>query len=455
MEGYERDVASIKCIGLVRVKALSEERVSDTAYVGRPSVCRNCGALVGAGESNCGQCGAPVPGAVIAARRPLRDAEALRFARAIISRPATFTFIFLTANIFVFLLMQLSGGSENPATLMAFGAKFNSLINAGEWWRFVTPVFIHIGVVHLLVNMYGLFMLGPYVEKLYGSAKFVVFWILTGIAGVVASYLAVRPDMQGSPLGRFFFKTLDGPAAGASGALFGLVGVLFVFGIKFRHELPDGFKRAFGTGLLPTIAINLFIGYIGRGFIDNAAHMGGLVAGAVLALFVSYKRPGERGGIAIFWHVLQIAALALVIISFVMVGRNYRGAPPTFDNVAERLLTGNTADIEAYIKAFNEGRQAFVLALKGDAGAANKALEGLNQAPHLDDKSDVLRDELKSLITQARDFGALKPKEQAAPRRRAQLKKLIADFEAWQERSNQWVQNEGGKFGIKLVEKEP
>ena len=124
---------------------------------------------------------------------------------------------------------------------------------------------------------------------------------------MVASYLTVRPDTAVGPIGRFLFKTHDVPSAGASGALFGLVGVLFVFGIKFRHELPEGFKRAFGTGMLPIIVINLFIGYLGRGFIDNAAHLGGLVSGAVLALVVDYRRPGERAGVAITWQILQVA----------------------------------------------------------------------------------------------------------------------------------------------------
>src|SRR6185295_3406352 len=121
-----------------------------------------------------------------------------------------------------------------------------------QWWRFVTPVFLHSGVIHLAVNMYSLWMLGPYVEKLYGSAKFVFFWVVTGIAGVVASYFALVPaDTNLGVLGRFVLKTQDVPSAGASGALFGLVGVLFVFGIRYRNELPEGFKRAFGTGLLP------------------------------------------------------------------------------------------------------------------------------------------------------------------------------------------------------------
>ncbi|HEX8119493.1 MAG TPA: rhomboid family intramembrane serine protease, partial [Pyrinomonadaceae bacterium] len=286
---------------------------------GRTGVCRHCGALVGAGEARCMMCGTPVGRPAEQQQRqrpraPHADPETIRFLRAVISRPATFTFVFLVANVFLYLLMWLSGGATGPV-LQAYGAKLNYLIDhEGQWWRFVTPIFLHVQLppqlvspgpaglllsnMHLLSNMYGLFMLGPYVEKLYGSARFVVFWILTGVAGVVASYLAVRPEWAHGALGQFLFKPYDTASAGASGALFGLMGVLFVFGLKYRHELPEGLKRAFGTGLLPTLFINLFIGYVARQFIDNAAHLGGLVAGMGLALLVGYKRPGARGPVA-------------------------------------------------------------------------------------------------------------------------------------------------------------
>jgi len=146
---------------------------------------------------------------------------------------------------------------------------------------------------------------------------------VTGIAGVVASYLTVRPQLANGLFGRFIFKSMDVPSAGASGALFGLVGVLFIFGIKFRRELPAGFKRAFGTGMLPIILLNLGIGFVGRGFIDNAAHMGGLLSGAALAAVVSYKRPGQSTGVTIAWRVGQVVALLVVAISFFMMARNF------------------------------------------------------------------------------------------------------------------------------------
>ncbi len=304
-------------------------------------MCRNCGSIVGGGQQQCAVCGANVrasaggPSKTSAAR----DNETVRFARAVLDRPYKFTIALLIANIFVFILMWQSSGMSFSVlnffpyeVLVAYGAKVNFLIREHhQWWRFVTPMFIHVNLLHLMVNMYSLWVVGPYVEKLYGSAKFVVFWIVTGVAAVVASYLTVLPpDVQLGPLGGFLFKTSDPPSAGASGALFGLVGVLFVFGIKFRHELPEGFKRAFGTGLLPMILLNLFIGYVGRGFIDNAAHLGGFVAGAFLALLVDYRRPGERSGMAITWRILQVGCIVLVAVSFIKAAQHLRDALPEY-----------------------------------------------------------------------------------------------------------------------------
>jgi membrane associated rhomboid family serine protease len=305
-------------------------RQSDkVTYEGRPSLCRQCGALIGAGETSCHVCGAE-KGGLASLVAPPAERHAISFARAVLSRSYAFTIVFLVANLFVFLLMWEASGLSTSSlweafpepVLLAFGAKTNELIrNKHEWWRLVTPVFIHVNLLHLLFNMYGLWVLGPWVEKLYGSAKFVVFWVVTGVLGVVASYLTVQPELSRGPLGAFIFKTTDQPSAGASGALFGLIGVLFVFGIKYRRELPEGFKRAFGTGLLPVILLNLFIGFMGRGFIDNAAHLGGLLSGAALALVLGYKRPGTRTSVTIFWRVLQVAGLVLVAVSFYLAAR--------------------------------------------------------------------------------------------------------------------------------------
>lgn len=310
-----------------------QKRLPDNqpSYAGRPGICRNCGALVGAGETSCQMCGAPArktpPPAL-----PLHERYAMNFARAVLSRPYLFTIVFIVANLFIFLLMWEASGMSSSVlwagfpegVLLDFGAKKNYYIfYEHQYWRLVTPIFIHVNLPHILINMYSLWVIGPWVEKLYGSAKFVVFWVVTGIAGVVASYLTVVEGSHPGLIASFLIKASDEPSAGASGALFGLVGVLFVFGIKYRHELPVGFKRAFGTGMLPVILLNLGIGFMARGVIDNAAHLGGLLSGAAFAAVVSYKRPGTSTGVTIAWRVLQVAALLLVLVCFFMAARHF------------------------------------------------------------------------------------------------------------------------------------
>ena len=421
-------------------------------------MCRNCGALVGANETQCSMCGAPKDSALrTQSKAPVvvHDHETVRFARAILSRPYIFTIVFIIANVFVFILTAQAGADQNPAVLIRFGAKVNSLIEGQhEWWRFVTPIFLHGGIAHILMNMYGLWVIGPYVERLYGSAKFVVFWVVTGVAGVVASYLSVQPGIHNAgPIGRFLFKSQDAVSVGASGALFGLIGVLFVFGIKFRHELPEGFKRAFGTGMLPTILLNIFIGYM-IPVIDNAAHMGGLVSGALLALVVGYKRPGERTGVAVFWHVLQVLALALVVVSFVMVARNFNKQYPNLSDVVPHSLLENNSDVADYLNATNNAQEVFDSAVnKGDASGVDEAVQALDKSGSLDKKSGELRDELKSLLLRAKDYAAMPEKSSAQTHAKAQKKlELKKSFDVWMEKFDRWVKTDGKNYGLYIDE---
>lgn len=435
-------------------------------FEGRPSLCRKCGAIVGAGQNTCNVCGADVTAASFSTsqtRRPY-DLDAMRFARAVLNRSYIFTILFLIANFFVFLLMWQSSGMNSgallrflPEVLQAYGAKLNFLIrDAHEWWRFVTPVFIHGNLLHLLVNMYSLWMIGPYVEKLYGSAKFVVFWVVTGVAGVIASYLTVRPELVKGLLTSFLFKAHDDPSVGASGALFGLIGVLFVFGIKFRGELPEGFKRAFGTGLLPVILINLFIGFMARNFIDNAAHLGGLVSGAAMALVVDYKRPGERATITITWRTLQVLSLALVAVSFFMVQRHFRGPYRAGPNPIQREAGNNEQAVVAYLNAVNEGQRAFeaTVSNKGAQEQFQRALTDLNQTVGPDETGESLRTELKALLLRAHNLSAVPERNQRQRDFQAQTKKLYQDYETWTARRDKWINGKGNAYGIELVTRE-
>jgi membrane associated rhomboid family serine protease len=417
-------------------------------------MCRSCGAIVGAGEPQCAVCGTPNAQSSdqLQNYRPA-DRETIRFARAILSRPNMFTIIVLMANLFVFMLMWQSSGMTSQVlwqgfpepVLAAYGAKLNYLINAPhyQWWRFITPMFVHVNLPHLLVNMYSLWIVGPYVEKLYGSAKFIVFWVLTGIAGVVGSYLSVQPRLATGGFGRFLFKTTDIPSAGASGALFGLVGVLFIFGIKFRRELPEGFRRAFGTGMLPIIIINLVIGFIGRGFIDNAAHLGGLLSGAALATVVQYRRVGERRGLTVAWRVLQVVALSLVVIAFYKTGRNFNRSQqlaslPALNEQAQLFLSyvGTMNALRAKTADVIQNRN-----LNDVSGLTQLAVQ--TQAP--DARAVELRDRLVSILSRlVGAIAAASPAEGDGPRLPPPLdQKLVDEFQQWNIDYDQWLAGAG------------
>ena len=316
--------------------------------------------------------------------------------------------------------------------LVAYGAKLNYLINAPnyQWWRFIAPMFIHINLIHLLVNMYSLMMVGPFVEKLYGSAKFTFFWVVTGIFGLVASYLTVRPQLATNAFARFIFKSDDLPSAGASGALFGLVGVLFVFGIKFRRELPEGFKRAFGTGMLPIIFINLFIGFIGRGFIDNAAHLGGLLSGAALALAVDYRRPGVRPTITHIWRALQLLALSTVVLGFYKVARNFNRPVASVPRV---LVSANKLVFLNYVNAMNELQEKVSTVIhNNDLSNIAIVTDRAMQTPAPDPRAAELRQRLVLILSKL---------EEARSAANPQVDQQVAEYEAWRKEYNVWLKS--------------
>ncbi|HZS03992.1 MAG TPA: rhomboid family intramembrane serine protease [Blastocatellia bacterium] len=272
--------------------------------------CQQCGQLTPAESPECAHCGAR---SLLSVADVTQARSEERFIRAFLARATPVTYAIFGFNLAVFLLMslltvyplerQLVYGAD-PLTLVAFGAKTNALLHQGEWFRLVTPIFIHIGLMHLASNSYVFWMIGPTVERLYGSARFLLIYLLSGIGGVVGSYFGHLSSLD---------PTI--PGAGASGAIFGLCGVLLVFGYKYRADLPPVFRRAFGAGVLPMIAINLLIGYLVP-FIDNSAHVGGLMTGIVLALLIPYVRPGQErvtnSGLAVLAVCVAIVAYSFM-----------------------------------------------------------------------------------------------------------------------------------------------
>ena len=412
-------------------------------------MCRSCGAIVGAGETQCGVCGASSTATQSTAQTGPRppDRETIRFARAVLNRPYKFTIAFLILNLFVFLLMWESSGASfrvlqqgfPDAVLVTYGAKLNYLINPphNQWWRFITPMFVHIDVLHLLMNMFSLLILGPFVEKLYGSAKFVVFWVVTGIAGAVGSYLALRPSLSRGVLGSFIFKAADVPSAGASGALFGLVGILFVFGIKYRRELPEGFKRVFGTGMLPIIFINLFIGFVGRSFIGNAAHLAGLFAGAALALVVDYRRPGTRASITTAWRVLQIACLIVIAVGAYKVVRNFGRPIP-----ARARPTPNANDLifKNYFNVMNRVQEkASAVIHNNDLSNLEQVTQNAMQAPVPDARAAELRMQVLDILSRLASAAAAASPPPGPGRPPVLDQKLVDEYTNWRKEYDEWL----------------
>jgi rhomboid protease GluP len=274
---------------------------NDDAESARPfRLCERCGRPTPVSLPQCVNCGAISIQSVVAEEQERVERQ---YARALFSRATPVTYALLAANVGVFLLMEIvSGGSQDTDTLIAFGAKTNGLLRSGEWFRLITPIFIHAGFLHLLLNSYALWVVGTQVEKLYGSARFLLIYLLLGVGGEAGSYF-----------GQIFLpKPFDPPSVGASGAIFGLFGVLAVFGFRYRSEMPPAIRRAMTAGVLPVIAVNLVIGFSIR-FIDNSAHIGGLLTGAALTLIIPYIAPGREG---VSKTGLLIIALCLAVIVY-------------------------------------------------------------------------------------------------------------------------------------------
>ena len=177
------------------------------------------------------------------------------------------TYILIFINIVMFVLMYMLGnGSENTNTLIDFGANYILLTKAGEYYRLITSGFLHIGVIHLLLNMYSLYIVGSQVEYFYGKVKYIIIYLFSLIMG---SLFTVA------------LSSVNTVSAGASGAIFGLLGSILYFGIKYRGYIGNSLVNQ----IVPVVVLNLIIGFTTPG-IGNAAHIGGLIGGYLISMAV-------------------------------------------------------------------------------------------------------------------------------------------------------------------------
>jgi rhomboid protease GluP len=218
------------------------------------------------------------------------------------------TYTILAITVLIFLGQYATESTLGTDWLAAFGDKDNAAIMAGQYWRLVTPIFLHASILHIGFNMYFLFAIGPTLERFYGRIRFLLLYFLSGIAGNVVSFYL-------SPY----------PSVGASTALFGIVAAQAVF--IFRNREFFG-KQARGilVNTLLIVGVNLVLG-LSPG-IDNWGHMGGLAGGLAFAwaagpmLTVIWLPAGgytmsDRSSKQLAWITsgVELAVLALLVLA--------------------------------------------------------------------------------------------------------------------------------------------
>jgi len=273
----------------------------------RPKLCPACGTLVGATATRCHQCGASMTFSMAAASKSLGRLLPT-------TSPSTYGILSLSCLLYgasLLWTMRISGfqapegggisglfnlGGIAGPVLARMGASLPLGYNLAQPWRFVTAVFLHGSILHIAFNMWVLMDIGPQIEELYGSARFLFIYVITGIGGYVFSSL----------MGNF--------SIGGSGALLGLVGVMLAITMG-RQSAGMQMLRSQLIRWLIYIAI---LGFLTRGMTDNYAHLGGLATGFILGKMMMDRPPAgpeeRKRAYALGW----VAGLA-VAASFAMV----------------------------------------------------------------------------------------------------------------------------------------
>ncbi|HYW48632.1 MAG TPA: rhomboid family intramembrane serine protease [Bryobacteraceae bacterium] len=210
------------------------------------------------------------------------------------------TVIILVINFGLYLatsIYSMKSGRGNAMgldsyTLIDFGAMYSPAIAAGQWWRLVTAGFLHGGLLHIMMNSFGLFDLGALVDEMYGTSRMLVIYFVSSVAGFYASSL---------------WKV--GPSIGASAALFGLIGAMIALGTRSRSSAAGSIRSFFVRWLVWGLLFSLMPG------IDMMAHIGGLAGGFAVGYIAGEPRregsPGEM-----LWRVLSWVCILLTVVSF-------------------------------------------------------------------------------------------------------------------------------------------
>ena len=240
----------------------------------------------------CGRCAIP---ASVGQHCPNCVAEARKAApkvRSVLRANAPVVFTLLVINVSLWVLQSFAPQLQLTERFAAFGPS----IAAGEWWRLITPMFLHDphGFLHIGFNSYALFLFGPHVEQTFGRIRFLTLYLIAGFTGSALSYA---------------FGSCR-PGVGASGAIFGVLGALFVF---LYHRRRSQFVREFMKNIVILIVANLVFGFLFPN-IDNIAHLGGLVGGASLGFAFDRVPERESSPLLPVAGVVAVVAAAVLLV---------------------------------------------------------------------------------------------------------------------------------------------
>jgi rhomboid protease GluP len=262
----------------------------------RQKICSRCGALAGAEDGVCGVCGARLPSA------------AASFAGKIFGlilpgvSPVTAVLVAVIGLNFAVQVISTRGAAlltPNLGSLLRAGAMESSLVASGEWWRLLTCVFVHIGIIHFLFNTVALLSVSSFLEGEIGPARYLTLFLLAGIGGSGASYL-----LHGRVL-----------AAGASGAIFGLIG----FSISYFQRQGGSRAAQIRSFMLKWALYGLVFGFLVRA--DNIAHAGGFATGFLLGSIMEFREDERRSRNPAWSFAAGLLALGFVV-SFVLLARS-------------------------------------------------------------------------------------------------------------------------------------
>jgi rhomboid protease GluP len=262
----------------------------------------------------------------------------------------------LAANIAVFVLMLFNGAGLwhlNRDVQLAWGANFSPATQEGEWWRLFTAMFLHFGIIHLVLNMWSLWDVGQLVERMFGRWRFICIYLLSGLLGNLLSL-----DFQGS-------VTISG---GASGAIFGIYAAALVFLWRERAVISvDEFRWLFWGAL--GFAVLMMVGGFFIPGINNAAHIGGFFTGILTSIVLTQSITARNMPVLIRASATILLTLVAVLLIVKIPAPSYRWSDELLArDLINVTLYQNQAINRSWLEILNEGKQG----VKSQAELADK-----------------------------------------------------------------------------------